>query len=361
MHILFIARHDLFTNAGGDTVQIKSTAKYLSKLGVTVDIKLSNAIIDYSVYDLIHFFNIIDPEDILGHVYKCNKPYVVSTIYVDYSEYDKLHRKGLIGFLSKIFSYATVEYFKTFAKYLLKNEPVSTFKFFFKGHKNSIEYILKNAAMLLPNSENEYKRLLHDFKIEKAYRVIPNAYDKEIFNPTGKQITRDNNLVLCVARIEGRKNQFNLIKAVAGTNIRLIIIGKESNNQKQYVWRCKDIATQNIIFILEISQEELMNYYLQAKVHVLPSWFETTGLSSLEAAALGCNIVVAKKGDVHDYFGDNAFYCEPNNVESIKMAIDKALQAQSNSELQKHIAENYTWEKAAEATLKAYKTVLKHD
>jgi glycosyltransferase involved in cell wall biosynthesis len=85
---------------------------------------------------------------------------------------------------------------------------------------------------------------------------------------------------------------------------------------------------------------------------------ETPGLSSLEAAAMGCNIVATKKGDPYDYFGDYAFYCEPDNIESIKNAIDQAFTAKVNPELKKRVLENYIWEKTAEQTLKGYQMAL---
>src|SRR5690348_5684181 len=148
MKVVFIARPTLYSTSGGDTVQIDSTAKYLTKMGVQVDIVLADRPIDYSDYDLVHFFNIIDPEDLLGHAIKCNKPYLISTIYVDYAEFDKKHRKGFIGFLSKLLPYDTVEFIKTVGKFLLKNEKVSTWKYFIKGHSGSIRFLLKNAACL---------------------------------------------------------------------------------------------------------------------------------------------------------------------------------------------------------------------
>jgi glycosyltransferase involved in cell wall biosynthesis len=59
-------------------------------------------------------------------------------------------------------------------------------------------------------------------------------------------------------------------------------------------------------------------------VHVLASWFETTGLVSLEAAMMDCNVVVTKKGDTVEYFSDMAYYCEPDDINSIRNAIEKA-------------------------------------
>jgi len=39
---------------------------------------------------------------------------------------------------------------------------------------------------------------------------------------------------------------------------------------------------------------------------VLPSWFETTGLSSIEAGVMGCNIVITDKV-MQEYFSHHAF------------------------------------------------------
>ena len=136
------------------------------------------------------------------------------------------------------------------------------------------------------------------------------------------------------------------------------MIGNFSVNQKYYSNACKQEAGSTIEFVPFLTQTELTNYYKMAKVHVLPSWFETAGLATMEAAALGCNIVIADKGDVREYFGDLAFYCEPDNPDSIAEAIKLALKSPVNKALQEKVLNDYTWEKAAEQTYSAYKKVL---
>ena len=152
--VLMITRPNLYSVRGGDTIQIMKTAEYLKKLGVEVDI-YTEGTINYTNYNLLHFFNVIDPEDILGHLYKSKLPYVLSPIYVDYREYDKYHRNDLIGKLSKIYSRDAVEYFKTLAKFILKGEKVSSWRFFLKGHRASVIHILKNAEILYSTMKNK--------------------------------------------------------------------------------------------------------------------------------------------------------------------------------------------------------------
>jgi glycosyltransferase involved in cell wall biosynthesis len=131
-------------------------------------------------------------------------------------------------------------------------------------------------------------------------------------------------------------------------------VGNESKNQKEYVDLVYKEAGENVFFLGAVSQEDLSELYKVAKVHALVSWMETPGLSSLEAAVMDCNIVVTKKGDTEEYFQDLAYYCEPDDVESIKNAIELAYTNPINPELKSKVLTNYIWEKTAEETLKAY-------
>jgi hypothetical protein len=65
------------------------TAEALNRMGVKADIYLSSDRIAYEEYDLLHFFNLLRPADHLNHIRKSRKPYVVSTIYLEYAEFDR--------------------------------------------------------------------------------------------------------------------------------------------------------------------------------------------------------------------------------------------------------------------------------
>ena len=80
MKVAFITRATLHTVKGGDTIQVLQTAKQLVQLGFSVDVKLTHEEINYAYYDLLHFFNITRPADILFHIQKAGKPFVISTI-----------------------------------------------------------------------------------------------------------------------------------------------------------------------------------------------------------------------------------------------------------------------------------------
>jgi len=355
LKIAFIARSTLYTVPGGDTVQVDQTARELVEIGVNAEVLLSNQVIDYGKYDLLHFFNITRPADIMYHSKKAKKPFVVSTILCNYGEYDKHHRKG---FASLIFNYLPadgIEYLKSIARWLLGKDHLVSLDYTWKGQRKSIIEILRRTKMILPNSESEYNRVEQTYSCKVNYWVVPNGVNPDLFHNT-LPIKKDELLVICAARIEGIKNQINLIRALNNTRYKLLLIGSFAPNQADYYKQCRHLAASNISFINQVSQQELVTYYKKAKVHILPSWFETTGLSSIEAAAMGCNIVITDKGDTREYFGEYAFYCDPASPKSIFEAIEKASSADFDEGLRQKILTKYTWKQAAIQTLKAYQS-----
>ena len=356
MKVAFITRLNLYKIAGGDTVQIEQTARRLIDLGVEVDILRSVDVIPYEKYDVLHFFGIPRPVDMIYHSKLAKMPFVVSTIHCTYGDYYKYNRQG-IGALFAVLSSDSMEYFKTIARWLVGKDHRPTIHFLFNGQRKSIIKVLETANFILPNSQSELERLKEIYTGNVKAIIVTNGINPEKF-PYDPGIQKDDNLVICVGRIENRKNQLNLIKALNNTQYKLVLIGTPSANQTDYYQRCRAAAALNVIFLDWVPHNELIRYYQLAKVHVLASWFETTGLSSLEAAIMRCNLVITDKGDTREYFGSDAFYCDPEKPESIREAVERASEALPNELLGERVIALHTWKKAAEQTLEAYKLAI---
>ena len=367
MKVLFQSRKTLFSVPGGDTTQILKTKEYLEKLGVEVDISLELTP-DLSNYDIVHVFNLMRPQDIFLQVENAAKhgvPVALSTIYGPYEEYEKKARGGFLQKLNQFLGINQIEYLKVLARAVLNREfSKGTLKYLMTGHKSLQRKIINKVGIFLPNSHSEMRRVESDFKLKGLpYISVPNAVDVSKFDYDAtkieEQYTKYKDCILCVARIEGRKNQLNIVRASKDLPYKFVFIGKPSANFKKYFDECVKEAGDNCEFLGQIPHEKLPQFYKLCRVHILPSWMETPGLSSLEAAVMNSNIVVSKKGDTFDYFEDFAWYCDPLNVESIKESIIKAYDSPIKHELKEKIHEQYTWEKTAEATLEGYKKILK--
>jgi len=352
MRVALIGRTSLHTVTGGDTIQMVKTAGSLRNIGVDAEIVLSSEKIDYSRYDLLHFFNLLRPADHLKHIRLSRKPYVVSTIYLDYSSFDRLGRSRPYRLLFRALGKHNSEYFKNIYRYARGQDRLVSPEYL-KGHRKAMLQILEGAALILPNSESEYKRLASDTGFRGKYFVVPNGIDPEIFGKKPPEVERHDR-VLCVGQVYGMKNQHLLIQACEKLDVPLELIGKAPPNHTGYYDYCRKIAGERVKFFDFMPQDELIRHYAGAKVHALPSWFETTGLASLEAGALGCNLVVGRGGDTIDYFGKHAWYCEADDLASLEAALARALKNETRPELRELILAEYTWPKAAEKTKQAY-------
>jgi glycosyltransferase involved in cell wall biosynthesis len=355
LKILFLARPDLLTHTGGDTIQILKTKEYLEKLGNKVDL-ISDIEVDFTKYDLAHLFNLelSNFNFQIARILISNKiPYVISPIYWDSSEYyEKVIRK--ISLRNKIYHLSIKNRF--IEKYLHKIFP--------DANKSSIsykkrKYCLENATSILPNSYEEQKILENKFRIFGKYEIIPNAVDLNIIPGDYKQIKMKYELpdeyFLCVGRIEYRKNQIPVIKAAKEINTKLVLVGAVNAKENKYWRRINRLYKNDFIHIEKLEHKDLFLLYRNAEAHILPSWFETPGLVSLEAAYNNCQIISTDRGCTREYFGEDAFYCDPDDFVSIKSAMIESISNPKNlGKLQKTIIDNYTWEIAAEKTLGVY-------
>lgn len=356
MRVALISRSTTNSVIGGDTIQMMMTAKELRNLGIEADVFLSSDAIPYEKYDLLHLFNIIRPGDYARHITTSKKPYVISTIFVDYSSYDQNGRSSIHSFLFRSLGNSGSEYLKNLYRYFKRQDKLVSPEYLL-GHKRAIEKILNGASLILPNSLSEYKRISKSYGYTGKYAVVPNGVNETIFSRTPDHIQRKEK-VICVGQIYGLKNQLSLIKVCSKLDVPLDLIGNSPPNHQSYLKLCKKTAGKNVRFIDFLPQEELIEHYAGAKVHAMPSWFETTGLSSLEAGALGCNLLVGKGGDTRDYFTNDSWFCEANDLKSIEKALTIALKTPNSGEMQDIILTKFTWKNAAIATLKAYEEAL---
>lgn len=361
MKVLFQTRTNLFDAPGGDMIQMLKTQEYLQKQGIKVDISLELEP-DLKDYDLVHLFNLMEPQDIyiqMLNAKKQKKKVVLSTIYGLYTDFERNARGGLFQKLANYLSPFQISYIKVLIKHFKERRlHKGVYKMIFKGYYGLMNEIVNNTSVFLPNSDSEMKRVIHDFRLDNPkYISVPNAVDVNLFsskNVFDNKYEKFRGCILCAARIEGRKSTLNLVRAVKDTPYHLVLVGKESNNQKEYVQAVHREAGDNVTFLGPVDHEELKNLYSVAKVHALVSWMETPGLSSLEAAAMGINIVVTPNGDTYDYFGDDAFYCKPDEVDSIREAIENAVNSEPNPDFKNRILKNYNWDQTAKKTIEAY-------
>lgn len=355
--VVFVNRPTMFTQVGGDTIQLLKTKKYIEQ-NFSVQVQLCTSPEEMLLHpdaDLFHIFNIQtmdQTENFIATAKNMNKPVALSPIFWDlshgiYTYY--LQRMGIYNLKPWMSNFKT-PVLKFLGKFKNSNPYYS------KTYIDRNRWMLQNVNLLLPNSEEEMEILQDKFgPIYVKYRSVPNAIEQKDYSQI--DIKRKNNRVLVSGRIETVKNQYMLLEALYDLkDVEIVFLGRLNNHK--YYNKLQELAEKrgNVKFIEEVPNNEVYKHYLEAKVHVLVSFRESPGLSTLEAAYFGCNVVFSDpRFTPVDYYEleQLGYMCNPYDKTSIRNAVLKALETNPAYDRELYFS-RYSYEAAAEETYLAY-------
>jgi polysaccharide pyruvyl transferase CsaB len=355
LRVLMQMRPDYESVPGGDSYQMRHTREALRAEGVQVDVS-TELRPRLEGYDLVHVFNLTRPAESYEHCLNAleqGKPIALSTIYWSQEEF---------------WQWVDTDYWELPppGEGEIRPQPVPAGEIPGSVRRERERWVAQARTLLewadvcLPNSEMEAELILRDLGGERErFLVVPNAVGPPFFEANPEEFVETHGVrdfVLCVGRVEKRKNQLGLLAALRETGLPLVLIGQP--NPESYRELCRRYAAKGTLFLDPLPQEKLASAYAAAKVHALASWYETPGLASLEAAAAGCNIVSTDRGSAREYFGEQAWYCNPKDLGSIREAVLAAYRAPRSTALQERVRQNYTWRIAARRTLEGYELAL---
>jgi len=213
------------------------------------------------------------------------------------------------------------------------------------------------ADLTLPNSPGEALQV--DALVGKAlpYVVVRNGVDENLFRVTNMHDVRDIP-VLFVGIVDRTKNVHRLIQATNDLELPLKIVGQSPD--PAYQTFCESLDSKGLVtWTGKLSHTDLVIQYNRARVVILNSMRETPGLTLLEGAACGANVVATRIGSANEYFGEFAEYCDPKSVDSIREALRRALRKSCpNIELSSYVRKRFTWTLAAVDTLVGYESAM---
>jgi glycosyltransferase involved in cell wall biosynthesis len=300
--LLFNRNHDKWI--GGDQIQVDRLLEGLHKKGIEAEYKYEDCNVDD--YDIIHLHNVS-----LSGVIKLeiearrkNKPIVLSAVF---------QKDGFIQVDSRTQGLA-----------------------------------MTTADKVIFNSQAEYSQAKEQVGYGGAnYEIIRYGCDKSF---------KSNNLkrtgIICVGRIEERKNQLNLVKAVKDKTVYLV--GEIAN--MDYFKRIQEF--KNAVFVGKQKHGSLVDLYKNCKVSVLASTYETCGMVNLEAGLAGCNVVTSDIPATKEYCKGFADYFDPNDLGDINQKVSLAYDKPTDFSFQHYISQNYTWDQYVDKHVEVYKQIL---
>lgn len=362
MRVLWLVRRGLTDHAGGDTTQILNTADALRRLGLQIELSDSPrpGLAGFDLAHLFHLDRLWENDYHARRLRRAGLPFVLSTIWWPGDEFDAGARGGLQGRMARFVGSRTYRSLRVIQRSLMHTAATGALRFWHPRllrFSTAARHLLEAARVLLPNSEAEREQITGVLGVERPCVIVPNAADARRFTPPDDPAASRRG-VLCVGRIEPRKNQLNLVRALCGTEIPLTLVGPVGRYNRSYRAQCELAAGPQTTFLPQQDAAGLAELYRQARVHACVSWYETPGLASLEAALCGCALVVTRGGCTREYFGDDAHYADAGDSASIREAVLNGLQRGTSEALLRRVRSECTWDAAAQATLRGYAQAL---
>jgi glycosyltransferase involved in cell wall biosynthesis len=377
MRILLVNHGTAGDWGGGDGVQMRETGKRLAQRGHHVEM-VNTDTPNGKDFDLVHLFNCRVQHSFQQQMACCqaeNVPVVVSPIWVSIAR-ALWGSRGTMGILQQAVEQGP-DSVRILMEQLRRRELVvhlSDGEIHADGHGswdqgslNLVRRLLQQADGLLPNSWLELHAVQNDLHwcgdtFEVAhYGVEPKLFLDADPEPFRAHTGISTPFVLQAGRIEPAKNQAMLCWALRDTNLPIVLIGG-SKHWPAYAELCQSISGDRLTIIDHLPQPLLASAYAAAGVHVLPSWMETCGLVSLEAALSGTPLVGSTFGHELEYLEGDAWLADPADPTTLRDAVIGAWQAGRHSPrtlaLKRKVLERFNWEQTVDATERLYQRVL---
>jgi glycosyltransferase involved in cell wall biosynthesis len=210
-------------------------------------------------------------------------------------------------------------------------------------------------------------------------QVIPYAIDTEKFKTkTGIEAFKaryhcqNARIILSVGRLNYQKGFQYLIQAMPAVlkqvpNAKLVIVGEGEQLALLRQLSGSLGVSESVIFTGALSQDEIPSAYSAADVFVLPSLFESFGISLIEAQAAGKPVICTRVGGAPEALveGKTGFLVEPRNVRQLEASIinvlsDSDLARKMGEKGKKYVEARFSIPNNVKSIVDAYKKLLQN-
>ncbi len=229
----------------------------------------------------------------------------------------------------------------------------------------AIKLIWKNADALIANSQG-LKDMALDFYNKKPFDVIPNGVDTEVFYPSVKEES-DEFKILFVSRLIERKGlqfiipQLKKIQDSTEKSVKLIVVG-----DGPYRETLERIAEENHVsdmveFVGQKGKEEIVPFYQNADLFILPSSKEGMPNVVLEAMACGLPIIMTPCEGSAELICENGYKAERKEFADyiIKLIGDNEMRKEMSINSNKRVKNFFSWKHIVNEYLETLDGLLK--
>jgi glycosyltransferase involved in cell wall biosynthesis len=229
--------------------------------------------------------------------------------------------------------------------------------------------VVKQLHNIVTVSDCSRQDIAADFGIQPAgISLVHNGIDTEQFRPI-PDIARRSRMLMATASADAPlKGLRYLLKAYAKLlnnypDLELLLVSKpEPGGKTERLVRSLGIADK-VKFVSGISTEQMVRYYAEATVAVVPSVYEGFGLPAGEAMACAVPVVSTDGGALPEVVGDAGVIVPAKSVKALVGAISDLLENPERREAlaqrgRQRIVDEFCWQVCARQMTEYYGQVL---
>lgn len=277
-------------------------------------------------------------------------------IKAHHQEYDVILMNGYSHLAEiKAISYMSKKHIKF--GLLINGGVIKKETWFKKKYKSSL--VSKAEYYLSPSKASNEYLIYYGARKENIYNYpYCNIYKKEIHNSSIEEINKirdkyhlpkDKYLFINASQFIKRKNNEELISLFKDRDEHLVLVGS-GPLKSQYENLIKESRLDNVHLLPYLEKRDLFALYRACNAHISLSRQDIFGHTILEALACSLPVISSDKVvSALEYIKDdyNGYIVDINNIDSIKVAMDKVKTISKNNVLKSVI--NNTFENSAKA------------
>jgi glycosyltransferase involved in cell wall biosynthesis len=229
--------------------------------------------------------------------------------------------------------------------------------------------VIKKLRNIVTVSDCSRQDIARDFGLQPAgISLVHNGIDIDTFKPM-PEVTRNPLRLMATCSADAPlKGLRYLLHAYAQLlerypDLELLLVSKPNPGGKTERLVQRLGLADKVQFVKGISTEQMVQYYAEAAIAIVPSVYEGFGLPAGEAMACGVPVVSTDGGALPEVVGDAGVIVPAKNIEALVEAIDTLLQdplarADLGARGKQRIEENFCWQVCARQMTEYYNQVL---
>jgi glycosyltransferase involved in cell wall biosynthesis len=198
-----------------------------------------------------------------------------------------------------------------------------------------LKYACKAADVIVAISEHTKRDIIKYYdipakKIEVIYQTCDERFKIEASQQEKKQVQIKHKLpkqfLLSVGSIIERKNLLTLVKAMKTVDIPLVVVGSGKDYKKKVETYIQEYQLENkIIFLKNVSNEDLATLYQLATIFIYPSIYEGFGIPLIEAIFSKTPVITTTLSALPEAGGKFSHYVSGTDTEELSTMINELL------------------------------------